>query len=758
MSKHSKLKKALTAVVSTAMLASSMTVTGAGVSTASAASSHNYAEALELGLYFYDANQCGTEVDDNCLTWRGNCHTYDATASLDNSNLSGTAKSAVQSIAGGNTVDVSGGYHDAGDHVKFNTTMAFNATSLNWSYYDYPEAYKETGTEGHLFYILRETADYLMKTTYRDSSGSVVAICQTVSNDSDHSYWTAPETQTYNRPTYWLSSSASNPVICYQMVAALASTAVTFKSTDSAYAAECMDYAAAIYAFAQKYSGSECGGIGSMYGVNADPDDDKAWADLWLYLADSSKYSLPTVKPNGNNDGGYTSGDYDCWVYCWDKVWGGYASLMYRITGQSIFGNEVKFEMGNLIQNNYNQVYYPISGWGTSRYNCAWQKYALTYGEVAGDKTYIEYAKKQMDYILGDNPTGYSFLIGYGDSYPVRIHHRAANPGNGSQTSADNISCKYTLYGALVGGPTTASGDYEDHSDRYQYTEPALDYNACFMLAITGLYANYGGDTTTADSIIASASEINSSFDFGDETEIVDPTPVTTTTTPKPVVTTTTTTSKAPTVTTTTNGGTSSEDADITNNGSNVWEINVEGAEKVIITVNATANSTINGCVGYSSSSSNWNQVNWDGTIDSSGNYVYEFEIPSDLSTSTIQFQVWWPQTINSVTAKLIKSTPVATTTTTVATTTTTKPVTTTTTPDDDDVVYGDVDGDGKVTINDAVKVMTYVTNKEAYPLTDAQLNVADVYQRGDGVGNMDALAIQKLAAQLIDKLPESNM
>ena len=30
-------------------------------------------------MYFYDANMCGTEVDENTrLSWRGDCHTYDA--------------------------------------------------------------------------------------------------------------------------------------------------------------------------------------------------------------------------------------------------------------------------------------------------------------------------------------------------------------------------------------------------------------------------------------------------------------------------------------------------------------------------------------------------------------------------------------------------------------------------------------------------------------------------------------------------------
>ena len=68
----------------------------------------------------------------------------------------------------------------------------------------------------------------------------------------------------------------------------------------------------------------------------------------------------------------------------------------------------------------------------------------------------------------------------------------------------------------------------------------------------------------------------------------------------------------------------------------------------------------------------------------------------------------------------------------------------------------GDADLDGKVGISDVVKVMMYVSNKEANPLDDQQLLNADVYNSGDGVFISDALSIQKKVAQIIDTLPEA--
>lgn len=69
---------------------------------------------------------------------------------------------------------------------------------------------------------------------------------------------------------------------------------------------------------------------------------------------------------------------------------------------------------------------------------------------------------------------------------------------------------------------------------------------------------------------------------------------------------------------------------------------------------------------------------------------------------------------------------------------------------------YGDTDLDGEIGISDAAKIMSYVANPIKYPLTDEQLRVSDVYQRGDGVNNMDALSVRKYIVQLIKELPES--
>jgi aryl-phospho-beta-D-glucosidase BglC (GH1 family) len=98
----------------------------------------------------------------------------------------------------------------------------------------------------------------------------------------------------------------------------------------------------------------------------------------------------------------------------------------------------------------------------------------------------------------------------------------------------------------------------------------------------------------------------------------------------------------------------------------------------------------------------------------------------------------------------------VSATTSAVTTQAVTENITETTADTDSDILYGDANLDGEVTIADAVSIMSHDNNSAKYPLSDEALNNADVYMRGDGVNNMDALSVQKYSAQLLSELPES--
>ena len=533
MSKKGKFTSKIAALAASAVMAVSAIPT---VEISAETSDNNYYEALAMSLYFFDSNACGTGITDGPLTWRGDCHTYDAEASV--GSLDGSLKSIVDPDGDGK-VDVSGGWHDAGDHIKFNLTIGFGLSSLGMSEYFNEGIYAKAGAREHLEYEMRWGADYLMKTTFLDDSGNVAAIAGTVADGNvDHGIWTSPEVQTYERPVYWLTASKNNSAVCGEMACGLLGTAYVLKDSDPDYSAKCIKYAKALIDFGTKNKGNNCDGM-SFYSTDSMCEDEMALASAWLYILGEG--AEPTLTPNA----GQYNGIHDYYLYSWDKVWQGYAAMMYKATGNNVFAEELKFELNN--QGGLSEGTYNANGWGASRYNCAKQmdSYILANGDA--DSSYAKAAKYQIDTILGNNSTGYSFLIGYGDSWPTHIHHRAANPGGDGITSAQNPEAKYTNYGMLVGG-LDGSG-YEDHADRYQYTEGALDYNGCFAIACSFAANMYGGDASAFESIKSSASEINADFKFGNGSVT---TPDTTTTTTTETTTTTQTTTSSDTVTTTT--------------------------------------------------------------------------------------------------------------------------------------------------------------------------------------------------------------
>ena len=435
---NSKYKRAAAALMSASVLLSSGSMMSNSLT--ASATDHNYGEALALSLYFFDSNACGSGITGGPLTWRGACHTYDGHAKVSEAeNLPGSAKSIIDPDGDG-TFDMDGGYHDAGDHVKFNLTIGFSMSSLALADYLNDGIFEKAGCQEHFAAILKRGADYLMKTTVLNSSGEVEAICYQVSDTSDHSYWTAPETQTYQRKTYWMGPNNNNTKICGDMVNGLAGTAYALRNFDPEYSAKCLKYAKALYEFGKNHKGNEQTGNGGMYGNAMDYQDEFLTAQAWLYLNKAG--DKPTTVPNSHEYSSEFGKEYDGYLYSWDKQYQGYCCMMYKITEDEAYKKELISEYNN--QGGLpNGTFVGKWTWGNSRYNCAVQMTALAIAGKDKESEYAKGAKYQMDVILGDNKYNYSFLIGFGENWPTHFHHRAANPGQNGETSAQNPNCKY---------------------------------------------------------------------------------------------------------------------------------------------------------------------------------------------------------------------------------------------------------------------------------------------------------------------------
>ena len=65
-------------------------------------------------------------------------------------------------------------------------------------------------------------------------------------------------------------------------------------------------------------------------------------------------------------------------------------------------------------------------------------------------------------------------------------------------------------------------------------------------------------------------------------------------------------------------------------------------------------------------------------------------------------------------------------------------------------IVYGEVNGDGKVSLSDAVAILQYIANRDKYPLSAKAVLNADCVDHGDGVTGMDALALKLIDANML--------
>ena len=451
---------------------------------------YNYAKLLQYSLYFYDANMCGDEVTEKSLhSWRNDCHTYDK-------------YNYVRSDGAVITVDLTGGFHDAGDHVKFGLPEAYAAFTLGMSYDTNKAAYVAAKQEEHLETITTHFADYLVNCAVLNPSGtSVEAFCVQVGNGGagyDHGYWGAPENQPQNnRTAYFTSSSAPHTDIVSLSAAALAMQYKNFGGE------KYLETAKMLFDYAKNNSKSVGTTAGDFY-KSSNYEDDYCLAALLLYHITGDA----TYQTEYNNYKNYEAAMKPYWPHSWDNV--GPAVAYY--SGDS---SKLSTLMGQTSGKDTYGGYVCMQKWGSARYNTSMQYAGLMYDKLTNTDTYRSWAEGQMKYLLGNNAAKQCFVVGYNDYGPRYPHHRAASGYDGGDKGT--TAQKYVLLGALVGGQID-DGTYTDSASDYVCNEVAIDYNATLVAAAAALYEDYTADTT--NQYVDTNYHVDSTDSSGGETEI----------------------------------------------------------------------------------------------------------------------------------------------------------------------------------------------------------------------------------------------
>ena len=449
---------------------------------------YNYAEALQKAIWFYEAQVSGPKPSWNRVGWRGPSALNDGS---------------------GVGVNLTGGWYDAGDHVKFGFPMAATTTLLAWGGIEYRTAYSNAGQLTHLLNNLRYVNDYFIKA---HPSASVLW-GQVGNGGADHGWWGSAEVMPMARPAYKIDATCGGSDLAAETAAAMAASSVVFRPTDAAYADTLLGHARQLYQFAEtvqkKYH--ECitdasGYYQSFSGFR----DELVWGAAWLaratsgtesttYLAKAeTAYTHPDLIETGTTVKKYK------WTVGWDdKIFGSYI-LLAKLTGKQIYKDDANrwLDYWTVGWNGQQGRRSPggqifVDTWGSLRYAANTALAAFIYSDwLTGDATrktrYHDLAVSQMAYIVGDNPRARSFIIGFGTNPPRNPHHRTAH---GSW--ADNINepavSRHILYGALVGGPEAPDDQYTDDRTDFGMNEVATDYNAGLTGALARMYSEFGG-------------------------------------------------------------------------------------------------------------------------------------------------------------------------------------------------------------------------------------------------------------------------
>ena len=387
-----------------AFICSTLALTGT-----SAFAQLDYPSALKAAITFFDANRCGPDAGTgNKFAWRGACHKDD---------------------------QVPGGYHDAGDHVKFGLPQGWSAATLAWTYYEYPTVFAPVKAD--FFRMLKWFTDYFLA-----SHPSPDVFWYNIGDgNADHGYWGPPESQTGPRPAIKAPPGAD---VMAQHAAALALMSIIYKSEDAAYATKCLEAAKSLYTLALANAGSTAtgrasDGAGGNFYKSSSHYDDLAWGAIWLYTATGTASYLDPVEawtkiPNDPGDNHYQKK----WSPAWDDAILSVLLKMAEITGKQEYYDAIvwNLEWCRDVSNKSPAGMPIIDAWGVLRYASSEAGLGFTAYKVLGYNGFNTLGAKIMDYTLGSNPENRSYLTGWGRNPPIHPHHRANEPVKGGLPKA----------------------------------------------------------------------------------------------------------------------------------------------------------------------------------------------------------------------------------------------------------------------------------------------------------------------------------
>lgn len=433
----------------------------------------DYKNLVQDLLYFFKIQRCGYTNPELHKV----CHIADATSLIENNK-------AIKK-----TIDVTGGWHDAGDYVKFLNTTAFATYMLLFSYEFDPVTFGFDNNKNNVPDILEEAKIGLdwMHRAYFEKNKFIVQ----VQDLRDHNYgFRMPETDTlrFDRPGF--VGFGKNLIGIFSATMALGAKIWDNTLHFKEYSDKCLNAARMAY---------------SQYPTA--PDISKEGSGMYIDGAYKGKLALGAVELyNITKEGKYLSEAKKFATEAGADHWWSYGNINtlahFRIAQYD--KKFADFIEKNLIEFNkfkktkiFNEAT-PYS-WGTNNALLGVSLQAIMWKKIKKLNTYDSLAILQRDYTLGRNPWGVSFFFGQGINYARNFHSQVAYLTGGK------------LKGGFAAGPIAAKtlesynikfenrdnyrefqtdeAVYRDDCMDYVTNEPTITANATAIF-VMGYYAS----------------------------------------------------------------------------------------------------------------------------------------------------------------------------------------------------------------------------------------------------------------------------
>lgn len=385
-------------------------------------------------------------------------------------------------------IDVSGGWHDAGDYGRYVVATSKAVADLLMSYSANPEAYTdnlnipESGNGiSDLLDEIRAQIEWMMKMQDKESGGVHHKVT----------------------PANFPGSIPADQEVAELIVTPITTTATAdfaaimgmayeaYKDVDPEFAASCVEAGEAAYAYlADKKNTPVTNPEGIVTGEYGDSDDsdERYWAAASLYKATGKAiyhdaFKAYVAKKVKTGYGWQTVGAYgnDIYLTCENQDEATAQAIKDAVIG------EADYFLDRCKKDAYETSIGNDFYWGSNSSVMNNAAILMEAYRITGNEEYLTYAKEHVNYILGKNAVGTSYVTAYGDVTPQNPHHRPSFVAGlaipGAMVGGSNKQLEDNYAKAYLAGKAPAKC-YLDHAESYSTNEVDIYWNSTLVRAL----------------------------------------------------------------------------------------------------------------------------------------------------------------------------------------------------------------------------------------------------------------------------------